>query len=241
MEVMNWSTWRRHFEENAKRPYPPIDAPELSEEHRRRVAQSLASFQLGEAGEGRIGHDIDMVSLPGIDDDYRVALKRFVAEEGRHARLLGLMVNALGGELLRRQWTESAFVWVRRAFGVRFKLLVLMAAEVIGIAFYGVLAHALPRGSMRAALEEICDDEEHHLDFHVDFFRSQRGQGIGAAALWLLWWPVGVSAAAIVLFDHRATLRALGLPESRLVRAMWARMKQGAEFFGLDQESPTQG
>lgn len=229
---MTWNAWREHFEQNAQRPVPMVEAPELTEDHRVALATSLSRFQLGESGEGRIAHDIDTARLPGIDADYRAALKRFVAEEGRHARVLGLMVNALGGRLLGRQWSERAFVGVRRAFGIRFKLLVLMAAEVIGIAFYGALSTVLPDGSMRRALLQICDDEERHLEFHVDFFRSQRVRPVSAAVLWLAWWPVAMAAGLVVLVDHRRTLGVLGLSSAQVVKLMWRRVRQGASFAG---------
>jgi hypothetical protein len=95
-----------------------IGAPELAAS----IARSLAKFQLGEAGEGRIAKEIDRARLPSIDADYRAALKLFVAEEGRHARLLGLAVRALGGSLLQKNWTEALFVRGRRLLGLRLKL-----------------------------------------------------------------------------------------------------------------------
>lgn len=227
---MNWNAWRRHFDENARRPLPAITPPSLSAEHRVALAASLAKFQLGESGEGRIAHDIDSAQLPGIDDDYRAALKRFVAEEGRHARLLGLMVNALGGRLLGRQWTERLFVRGRRALGVRFKLLVLLAAEVIGISFYGVLAEVLPDSKLRDVLGEICADEEHHLAFHAAFFGAQRPDPVAARLLWLAWWPLALTAGLVVFLDHRRTLQVFGVSPSALFHRMWSRIVLAGRF-----------
>ena len=227
---MNWNAWRRHFDENARRPLPAITPPPLSEPHRVALAASLAKFQLGESGEGRIAHDIDGAQLPGIDADYRASLKRFVAEEGRHARVLGLMVNALGGRLLGRQWSERLFVRGRRALGVRFKLLVLLAAEVIGISFYGVLANVLPRSELRDALEQICADEEHHLAFHAEFFGAQRPDPVASRLLWLAWWPLALTAGLVVFLDHRRTLRVFGVSSSTLLRRMWSRISLAGRF-----------
>lgn len=195
--------WRAHFEANRRRPVPPISAPELPEHQRRALARSLAVFQLGETGEGRIAKQIDDAALPLVDDDYRASLKMFIAEEGRHSRVLALMVKALNGTLLEHSWTHRLFVFARRLVGIRFKLLVLLAAEVIAIGFYGALARALPAGDLRAALEQICADERAHFDFHCDFLRGQP-----PVFRWL-WRPIGYAAALTVLLDHRATLEAL--------------------------------
>ncbi len=227
---MDWTPWARHFERNAHRPLPAVEPPTLDEPRRLALVTSLARFQLGESGEGRIAHDIDRVALPTIDDAYRRALKRFVAEEGRHARLLGQMVNALGGRLLERQWAERLFTHGRRALGVRFKLLVLMVAEVIGIAFYGLLSRALPASPMRTTLQQICADEEHHLRFHADFFRSQRSAWGASTLLWLAWWPLALVATLVVLFDHRAALKAFGVPARVAATVMLERTAQAGRL-----------
>ncbi|HSP80218.1 MAG TPA: hypothetical protein VLQ93_16925, partial [Myxococcaceae bacterium] len=130
---MQWSRWRQHFEANRTRALPKgleqVDTVPAG--WRAPLAASLARFQLGEAGEGRIAQEIDRVRLPGVDADYRAALKLFVAEEGRHARILGHLVPALGGRLLARNWTERLFTHGRRLLGVRLKLTVLLVAEVV--------------------------------------------------------------------------------------------------------------
>ena len=235
---MNWSNWKQHFEKNAQRPLPAVAAPALDETRHRALLLSLAKFQLGESGEGRVAHEIDRTRLSGIDDDYRAALKRFIAEEGRHARILGTMVAVLGGRVLSRQWSERLFVHARRLFGVRFKLRVLLAAEVIGIGFYGLLSAALPEGPMAAALRQICGDEEAHLRFHRDFFESQRGTAVGAL-LRLLWWPLGTVAALTVMWDHRATLKAFGIPMRVAAGKLWAQVVAAGQPSGAARFQPS--
>lgn len=204
-----WNSWRRHFERNAARPLPAVDAAGVPAAWVRPLARSLAIFQAGEGGEGRIAREIEKVRLAGIDDDYRAALKLFVREEGRHAKILGKAVRALGGEPRGEQWTERLFVLGRRMLGVRLKLLVLLAAEVVGIVFYEKLAERLGTCPIGQALRELTEDEAAHLEFHCEFFRGQTRRPWRRSLFALAWWAVAGAACATVLLDHRATLRAL--------------------------------
>lgn len=216
-----WTPWLAHFDAFAARPRPAIPGPPpgLDETRRAALARSLAVFQLGESGEGRIAHEIDRCHLPAVDDTYRAALRRFVAEEGRHGRILADMVRALDGTVLRRTWTDALFTRARRLMGVRLKLVVLLAAEVVGITFYGLLAARLEASTFRDALDQICGDEVHHLAFHGAFFRAQAPSAATRAVFRLTWWAVALSAVATVALDHRATLRAFGVP----ARELWQR------------------
>jgi hypothetical protein len=229
---MRWSDWRRHFEANRTRPLPEglerLD--EVPEAWREAVVESLARFQLGEAGEGRIAHEIDGARLPGIDADYRAALKLFVAEEGRHGRILGHMVRALGGRLLAKNWTEHLFVRGRRLLGLRLKLMVLLVAEVVGGAFYGLMVERLPEGPLRRGLRQICEDERHHLRFHGDFFAAQGWGPLMRAGWWATWWALALAASTVVLVDHRKTLNVLNIPLPRAVRAFFALAQEAASL-----------
>ncbi|MCA9718557.1 MAG: hypothetical protein KC468_28055, partial [Myxococcales bacterium] len=221
MTTVSWATWRRHFESNARRPMPPpAELPELPEAWRAAITRSLARFQVGEAGEGRIAHQIDRHALRGVDADYRASLKLFVREEGRHARILAGLVRGLGGELLRAHWTERLFVRGRRLAGVRLKLLALLAAEVVGIEFYDLLARRLPAGELRARLEEIRADEAMHLEFHADFFRVHLRGPAPRACFLVGWWAVAGVAATLVVIDHGPSLRALELSRVELLRGL---------------------
>jgi hypothetical protein len=202
--------WRDHFTRNRLRPMPSLDGADADlppgwAEH---LARSLAVFQLGESKGGRIATEID--NIPGVDPDYRVAIKLFIQEELRHGEMLAMCVDELDGERLRSNWTDSLFVVARRLAGLRFKLAVLLAAETVGIAFYRGLVTRLPAGPLRGCLEHLIEDEKHHLRFHGDTFRGDR-------AFALMWYPVVVAAAAVVLVDHRRTHRALGIPVTETV------------------------
>jgi hypothetical protein len=209
--AMPFARWRDHFERNRLRPLPDLGdaATGLPAPWPALLARSLAVFQLGESKGGRLATEID--SVPGLHADYRAAIKLFIDEEQRHGDLLALCIAGLGGELVHTTWTESLFLVARRLAGVRFKLVVLLAAETVGLAFYRGLASRLPAGPLRACLEQICDDEVHHLHFHGDAFRADR-------AFRLAWYPVVTAAAAVVLVDHRRTHRALGIPLAESIR-----------------------
>jgi len=225
---MTWIGWRRYFEHNQRRPLPVIAAPPgLAPARRRALVWSLARFQLGETGEGRIARDIWRVRLRSIDDDYRVALGLFIKEEGRHARVLAQVVRGLGGELLAWSWSERVFRLARRALGPRTKLLALLAAEVIGIGFYSLFAAALPAGTMRAALQEIADDERAHLRFHADFFAAEAPRGWRALVFRAAWAGVGAAAVLLALADHRRSLRALGIPLGHALRVFVKLIREG--------------
>lgn len=209
----DWTAWRRHFERNAARPLPAVPGAPTGLTRRQvdALGLTLAKFRLGETGEGRIARQIDDFRHEAIDDDYRVALKLFVREEGRHAHVLGRCVRALDGPRLRATWSERLFRRGRHLAGVRLKLLVLLAAEVIAIGFYGGFVEQLPAGPLRDALAQIVDDEEAHLAFHADFFRSQAATALQRAAFHAAWWPTATAACLVVLVDHRSTLRAFDL------------------------------
>ncbi len=217
-----WTHWRTHFETNARRPHPgaPTDIDRLPAAWREPLSASLARFQLGESGEGRIAREIQRARITGIDADYHVALALFVKEEGRHARILAGMVRALGGVLLRESWSERLFVGGRRLLGLRCKLLVLLVAEVIGLGFYSALARRLGDCTIADQLRQISDDEARHLEFHVDFFRTQMTGPAARALFRACWWLVGGLASAVLLLDHARSLRALGIPRREVTRAL---------------------
>jgi len=194
------------------------------------LAGSLARFQIGETGEGRIVRELAASGLPGLDHDHGRAFALLIKEEGRHARILALAVRALGGRLLATTWTKRTFELVRRLLGVRLEVLVLLCAEVVGIAFYSLLAARLAGSALGAALAQIAGDERAHREFHRDFFRRQAPPG---PRRWLFeaTFAAGCQVALlVVLCDHRRTLRALGIPLGASARWMVALARETGQL-----------
>ena len=151
----NWKAWCRLFQSRRNRKLPRLEGGTDYADLPRSVARSLAIFQLGESGGGTIVEQARNSRLAGIDADYVDALAMFVDEEHRHANILAMCVRLMKGELIRENWTARLFVFGRRLIGLRLKVMVLLAAEVVGICYYSLIGDRLPPGPMRVWLREL--------------------------------------------------------------------------------------
>ena len=224
----SWRAFRVQFQRRRDRGRPEVGDLNSSEGDRRALATSLAVFQCGEAGEGRIAREVDTIVLPGIDRDYRLCVKLFVAEEARHAALLAEIVRAVGGELLTKNRSENLFRFLRRALGFRFKIVVLLLAEIVGRAYYLTVARVYKGTWLATALEEIAADEGRHLVFHSRFLARASHHAAVPLILALALVCLTCAATLHVAFGHR---RALGghvltfMSHSiRLLFAAWVRI-----------------
>jgi len=215
----NWHKWQQFFASRSDRQLPDLKSSDDYESVPRSVARSLAIFQLGESGGGTVVEQARQSTIPGIDEHYADAMKLFVAEENRHAALLAICVRNLGGSLISSNWTARLFVYARRLVGLRLKVLVLLAAEVVGICYYHLIATQLPQSRLRSILTQIVNDERAHLHFHCSFLRTQTNSQWRRKVFTVIWRITMVTAATAVLIDHRYTLRDLNLT----IGIMWRR------------------
>ena len=229
-ERIDWRQWGKFFETRRDRPVPQPNASGLCSELPASLAESLAIFQLGESGGGTIIEQSRSSSIRAIDGHYADAMELFVDEEHRHADILASIIAALGGTLIRRNWTARLFVSARRLIGLRLKVLVLLAAEVVGICYYHLLARQLPQCDIKTILEELVSDELSHLQFHCCFLRSQANSSWRRAIFILVWRATMLAAAITVLIDHRHALRDLDLDIS-IVWRRWMRYSRLAEDY----------
>jgi hypothetical protein len=219
--MMNSLQWLRYFEQNrTNRAEPPWHIPSpLDETARATVARSLSHFQLGESGEGRCL--LEQARRQAADDpNYGRALALFIDEEKEHARLLQQLVMRFGGSLIQRHWTHSLFRLMRRALGLNFEIQVLVIAELVGSAYYRLLALR----TRDPVLEEVCtlvlQDEAKHIEFHVDWLRVVRSRWLPAECdAWSLQFQLLFTAAAHVAWmDHRDALCLVGANKREFFR-----------------------
>lgn len=238
----DWKDWREFFERRSRRPMPAADDPSAYSSLPRSLSRSLAIFQLGESGGGTIIEQARASGLPEIDSDYAEAMALFVREENRHADVLETCVRQLDGELIEQNWTARLFLFSRRLIGLRLKVLVLLAAEVVGICYYHMIAAHLPPIAMRDWLQELVEDEQSHLDFHCCFLRTQANRSWKRWVFVSVWRITMLLAAIAVLVDHRSAIRDLGISRA----AIWRRwmtysrlaeqkiVARGAQVLALD-------
>ena len=217
--MVNWHRWAILFAGRRDRPLPDIIPDDSNHPWSVSLARSLAIFQLGESGGGTIVQQVQHGHMRGVDPAYRQCIAWFVDEEHRHADILARCVQALGGQCIKQNWTARLFVAGRRLMGLRLKLLVLLAAEVVGLCYYKLLAMRLPTGQIRTLLNELARDEEAHLKFHSDFLRMHAQGWVHALIFKTVWRLVTYSAAVVVTIDHYRALKAMRIP----MRLVWQR------------------
>lgn len=198
------------------------------------VARSLAVFQLGESGGGSVVGQAQRSAFAKANPGYARAMELFVQEEHRHAQVLAMCVYALGGQLIKSNWTDSLFVVVRRAMGLRLKVLVLLAAEVAGISYYRRIAERLNPSALRSALEELCADEQSHLQFLCDFLRAQASSPVRRWMFKVTWRAVTRVAQIAVYLEHRGALKDMGMTRNELF-ARWRQTVAQAEALVLSR------
>lgn len=225
MDASRWRRWREHFEHNAEIPLPVAAADDFvlrDPPLRALLLRTLTILQRAETGEGRVARAIERVRYANIDDDYRAALRGFVCEEARHAGVLGRLLGAYGAGTTSRGWRDDAFEGIRGLAGVRLKLFVFLVAEVAAVYVFEAITAGLPDGSARRVLGRLLRDEEGHLAFHAEFFRTAVRGGVARGLLALAVWCGGALACLAMLLDHRRLLRRLGHRHDALVQRAFA-------------------
>lgn len=222
-EVGEFGRWVDHFEQNAD-VHARVDAAiefngpcEIPGQVRRPLIESVRRFQLGESGDGK---QLLAKAAAAGDPEYLEAAKLFVGEEQQHATLLLRLLGYLGGEPMRKHWSDAVFVRLRRLMGLRTELMVLTVAEVVALSYYGGLAASGPDSVVRAVAARIVDDEHQHVRFQQQ--RLQAGfarSGVAARLLaFVLWWCVAIGATTVVAYDHGRLLDAIGYRRTRFIR-----------------------
>ncbi|WP_410632580.1 ferritin-like domain-containing protein [Amycolatopsis sp. cmx-4-83] len=168
------------------------------------VAKSIQRFQVGEAGDGA-----NLIAKAG-SGDYLAAVKLFVAEEQNHARMLAELLAAAGVPTIGAHWSDTVFVRLRRALGLRLELMVLLIAEVVALRYYRALRDGGGDPLLTEVAARILADEERHVPFHCHRLRGEFPKAV-RALVFGAWRVLLLGVTITVAADHGRALRQLGV------------------------------
>ena len=207
--------WLDYFQRNRRErlQIPWHLTLEVEPNLRRPLIHSLQRFQVGESGEGRrLRAHAQAFGEPA----YAEAIDLFVKEEQEHAAMMAAILRRLRAPLLESHWSDGCFKFLRHLFGLKEELLVLLLPEMIAKRYFRALHDGTGDPMLKAVFGQICHDEEGHVSFHVEMLQRQ-------FASWP-WWKLGLvrliwrvlfrASCLVVMWDHRAVLRAIEMSSS---------------------------
>jgi hypothetical protein len=221
---MNYRDHVRDYEKHARQRTQLVERWPTGGRLEPALVRSLQRFQAGEDGDGA---SLIAKSAKAGDHDYLTAVRLFVAEEQNHARLLKNVLAYADQPTIDGHWSDTVFVAVRRALGLRLELMTLMLAEVVALRYYRALRDGAADAVLADVAGRILADEQRHVPFHIDRLRDgftgtpAPARLVGVA----LWWLLMTGATLVVAVDHGPALRALGVPARRFVADVLATFR----------------
>lgn len=141
----------------------------LSPQEKEAVASSVPEFQLGESSDGlRFIEMAEHYALQSGDVEYVRALKLFIAEEQRHGRELGKVLDLAGIQRIGHSWSDAVFRWLRHRCGLGLSVAVLVTAEIIAKVYYIAVKEATAAAPLRRLCDQILQDEVEHIYFQCE-------------------------------------------------------------------------
>jgi hypothetical protein len=207
--------WLAHFRSQAAHPrqLPTTLDDTLTGRERRLIAASIATFQLGESSAGTqlrravLSHCQSRADHPLVE-----IFDLFIAEEQRHARLLGEFMQDHEIAALARSTTDQVFRGLRHLGGLQARLRILVAAEIIGIVYYRALEVVTECRRLRILCRTLVADELAHVAFESQLLAAmQEGRPGGVKWLRGAWGQCVLWAATLAVWaTHRRVLKSAG-------------------------------
>lgn len=235
---MNLSRWRIHFAGNRfERPEPEWGAPAvLVGPTLKYVRRSIEQFQLGDGGGPACLVAYDAAKFQDTAPLLRPVIDAWFAEEREHSRLLGGLVDRLGGRRCLSHWSFSAFCFVRRWSGVAGELQILLLTELVSTVYYRLLRRHCPDRVVHQVCTLILRDESGHVAFHGDRLAA-RGRWPGA--LWRAQFIIlGFAAATMLWINHRPAITALGGSTNEFFREVRRELGRFLGRLARNQHAP---
>jgi len=237
MGAKDLEIWLNHFEYHALHPRCAEHglSDVLRHDERELIANSLATFQLGEQSEGRsLLRAAERFAAGQVPHLPRI-IELLIQEEQRHAALLRAFMQDHRMPLKRNDWTDRSFRFLRRLAGLELYVSVLICAELIGNVYYRALESVTDCERLQVLCRTLVADElahvglESQLLFTLRAGRAARLRDLTQAAHRIFF----ASTAAVVWLTHRSVLRGAGHSPRSFLRSCQAQYKFYLEPTGV--------
>ncbi len=207
--------WLAHFRSQAAHPrrVPTTLDDTLTGRERRLIGDSIATFQLGESSDGeQLRQCVRRFCDSRTDHSLEEVFDLFIAEEQRHARLLGEFMQDHEIPEIEQAITDQAFRGLRHLGGLEARLRILVTAEIIGIVYYRSLEVVTDCRRLQILCRTLVADELVHVAFESQLLLALKAPRSGIAK-WLLgaWEHSLLTAASLAVWTtHRRVLKSAG-------------------------------
>jgi hypothetical protein len=214
--------WLAHFRSQAAHPrqVPATLDDTLTARERRLISASIATFQLGESSAGTgLRAAVRQYCDAQAQHPFVEIFDLFIAEEQRHAHLLGDFMQDHEIAEIRSATTDRIFRALRRRSGFESRLRLLVTAEIIGIVYYRALEVVTDCKRLQILCRTLVADELVHVAFESQLLLAARTRKPTVARLLSGWEQCLLSAAALAVWlTHRRVLKCAGYGPLLFVR-----------------------
>ncbi len=208
--------WIRYFERNKETLFeiPWAAGVHLSPAEKNSISHSIQIFQLGESSDGYwFERAASKYAGETGDSDYLAAQKLFMAEEHRHAKGLGRLMDLAGIPRITHTWSDTVFRCLRHGRDLETAICVLITAEFIARVYYDALRLATRSLILRTLCDQILQDERAHIKFQAQRIAilRQNQSWFARRTKNLLHRTFFFATSLVVWMDHRPVFKQANL------------------------------
>jgi hypothetical protein len=218
--------WHDYFVQNStnKGNFAWHTAERLTDEEKKCVSKSIATFQLGEHSEGKGLLKSADAFAKRHDEAYLVNItKLFIAEEQNHALLLRKFLELNQIPLMKHNWTDHIFRRLRKNVGFELSVTILISAEILSLVYYDALKKSTNSDLLKKLCTKILADEMAHVKYESEMLISirQSKSALSRALINFLHKFLFIGTVFVVYLSHRKVLNRGKYDFANFVAACW--------------------
>lgn len=225
MKIHSSTFWTDYFESNSKidRVDWTLD-PKICDVERKKILKSLQAWQLGETSEGEhLIYAAEKYSKSINDFEYPNAVKLFIKEEQKHGNNLGLYLDLIAEQRIKKDWGDSLFRKVRY-FNTNMELwtIAVITVESAAQIFYQALKDATNCTLLKQICTDILIDEAAHITFQRErlYIIFSKKNFFSKQVAYYAYSCFFICTSLVVWFAHKTLFKAGKLNFERYFKKM---------------------